>query len=252
MSNPQAGAPDLVGRAQGASPSLRPSFVMEPVMPETLSSLFGALIAERERSWPVEQLARNVAQRRQLMKRFDPAGVIQPGSRLPPFLLTDIEGGAITTPDLIEGRPHVLLFFRYAECPACSIALPHYAKTLWPELERRGIGLIAISPQVPERLHAIKERFALPFPVASDGGNRLARAIGILFAPDEQPDPPPLGWPGEITGTGTWELPQPTVLVLDSEGIVRSVAVSPDWLDRPEAEDILAAVDTVFARNIAA
>lgn len=220
-------------------------------MPESLSTLFGALIAERERSWPAEQLARNVAQRRKLVDRFDPAAVIQRGSPLPPAVLNDVEGGTLAVPE-IGGRPQLLLFFRYAECPACSIALPYYAQSLWPELQRRGIRLLAISPQAPDRLRAIKTRFGLPFPVASDEDNRLARAIGILFAPDDQPDPPPPGWPGEITGTGTWELPQPTALLVDGRGIVRAVTVSPDWLDRPEAEDILATIDAALARDIAA
>ena len=220
-------------------------------MPESLSILFGALIAERERSWPAEQLARNVAQRRLLVDRFDPAAVIQPGSLLPPTLLNDVEGGTLALPEL-GGRPHLLVFFRYSECPACSIALPYYARALWPELQGRGIQLLAISPQTPNRLRAIKTRFNLPFPVASDEDNRLAGAIGILFAPDEQPDPPPPGWPGEITGTGTWELPQPSVVLVDGRGIVRAVTVSPDWLDRPEADAILASVDAVLARDVAA
>ncbi len=220
-------------------------------MSERLSTLFGALIAERERSWPPEQLARNVAQRRQLVDRFDPASLIQTGSPLPPTLLSDVEGGTLAVPDS-GGRPQLLLFFRYAECPACSIALPHYARSLWPELQRRGVQLIAISPQAPDRLRAIKSRFDLPYPVASDEGNRLAGAVGILFAPDDQPDPPPPGWPGEITGTGTWALPQPTALLVDGRGIVRAVTVSPDWLDRPEAEDILATIDAALARDVAA
>lgn len=220
-------------------------------MPESLSALFGALIAERERDWPAEQLARNVTQRRQLVDRFDPSSVIQPGSPLPPMLLRNVEGDTVAVPEL-GGHPQLLLFFRYAECPACNIALPYYARALWPALASRGVRLLAISPQTPDRLRAIKTRFDLPFPVASDDGNRLSQAIGILFAPDDQPDPPPAGWPGEITGTGTWELPQPTALLGDGRGIVRAVTVSPDWLDRPEAETILATVDAALARDIAA
>jgi peroxiredoxin len=251
MSDAEAAAPNLVGAAPSVAPSLPARVTEEPKMPDSLYSLFGALIAERERDWPAEQLARNVAQRRQLVDRFDTASVIQPGSPLPPTLLKDVEGGTLTVPEL-GGRPQLLLFFRYAECPACSIALPYYARALLPQLEHRGVRLLAISPQNPDRLRAIRTRFDLPFQVASDEGNRLARAIGILFAPDVQPDPPPPGWPGEITGTGTWELPQPTVVLVDGRGIVRAVTVSPDWLDRPEAETILATVDAALARDIAA
>ena len=40
----------------------------------------------------------------------------------------------------------------------------------------------------------------------------------------------------------SWALPQPTVLILESDASVRFVGVSPDWLDRPEADVILAAL----------
>ena len=55
--------------------------------------------------------------------------------------------------------------------------------------------------------------------------------------------PPPSagGFIGDTTGTGTWELPQPTVVIIDRDGVVAFADVSPDWLVRTEAEPILVA-----------
>ena len=50
---------------------------------------------------------------------------------------------------------------------------------------------------------------------------------------------------GEVIGTGTWELPQPTVLLIDTDGRVAFVEVSPDWLDRTEAGTLIDAVDRI-------
>ena len=48
----------------------------------------------------------------------------------------------------------MLVFFRSAGCPACNIALPYYRDELAPGLAALGVRLIAVSPQVRERLVA--------------------------------------------------------------------------------------------------
>ena len=207
--------------------------------PDTLKAGFDALQAERQRSWSAEQLEANRAQRQALVERFDPARIAQPGSRLPPFDLIDVDGGHISLDVLVRTGPAVLVFFRFATCPACNISLPYYDRRLRPALERASIPLIAVSPQTPQRLRAIKDRHGLRLRVATDPDNRLARHLGITFVPDQRDTIPPKGWIGEVTGTNSWELPQPTVLCIGKNGIVRSIIVSPDWLDRPEADEVL-------------
>jgi len=98
----------------------------------------------------------------------------------------------------------VLIFFRFEGCPACNLALPYYQRALWPELQKLGASLTAVSPQVPERLVAIKTRHDLGFNVASDLGNELGRRLGILYTFDEASQKSSLSkgtWIGETTGT---------------------------------------------------
>lgn len=218
--------------------------------PESLAAQFAALHAERVRTWEPDQLARNVAQRRALVAAFDPAAVVAVGDTIEPFELADGAGGTLTLDALIARGPAVLIFFRYAGCPACNIALPYYDRQLWPALSAAGIPLVAISPQLPGTLGAIRTRHGLGFPVASDRGNALARRFGITFEPSVAPAPAP-GWIGELTGTGTGELPQPAIIVIDADRTVRFVAVSPDWLIRTEAPEILAAVRRLEVKEAA-
>ena len=211
---------------------------------ESLTAQFEALHAERVATWPADRLARNVAQRRQLLAAFDPAKVVQVGDATAPFALEDADGSELTLERLIVGGPVLLVFFRFAGCPACNIALPYYDHQLRPALEAASIRLVAVSPHLPEQgLGEIRTRHALKFPVAADRGNALARRFGITFASGEVPDEPPTpGWIGDLTGTGTLELPQPAVILIDQERVVRFVDVSPDWLVRTEALEILAAI----------
>ncbi|WP_336973602.1 peroxiredoxin-like family protein [Sphingobium aromaticiconvertens] len=216
---------------------------MATIVADTLKARYAALQAERERSWPPAQLAGNARQRQVLVDRFDAAAVAQRGDIVPPLVLLDVEEGPLTLDALTSEGAALLIFFRFAGCPACNIALPHYAETLYPALRDRGIKLVAVSPQQPDRLKDIKVRHGLPFPVASDPDNGLARLLGISFVPDDRPEQPPVGWIGEVTGTGPWELPQPAVLLLGPGRVVQWLQVSPDWLARPEAEEIVAAID---------
>lgn len=213
---------------------------MATIVGDNLRARYAALQAERERDWSPAQLARNAAQRQQLVARFDAATVAQPGDVLPDLALDDVEGATLTLDALTAQGPALLIFFRFAGCPACNIALPYYAETLWPVLRARGIPLVALSPQQPDRLVEIKRRHDLPFAVATDRDNQLARLLGISFLPDDRPSSPPAGWIGEVIGTGSWELPQPAALLLGRGRVVQRLQVSPDWLDRPEADDILA------------
>ena len=112
--------------------------------------------------------------------------------------------------------------------------------------------LIAVSPQVPERLIEIRDRHQLTLQVASDKDNQLARRLGILYEFDEPSRQASLSKGagiGAVTGTGTWELPQPTVVVIGSDHRVHFADVSPDWLVRTEAEPILEAVDALLASH---
>jgi peroxiredoxin len=212
---------------------------------ETLRQLFAELQAERERTWDRETLKANADQRRALVETADRAGFVAVGDGVAGFNLEAVEGGALTLDGLVAAGPAVLIFFRYAGCPACNIALPYYQRRLAAPLKALGATLTAVSPQVPERLVEIKRRHELGFNVATDRDNALGRRFGILYAPDAASQAASRAkgnFIGDVTGTGTWELPMPTVVVIDQEHTVRFVDVSPDWLDRTEAEPVIDAV----------
>jgi len=213
-------------------------------MTESLNDLLAALHAERVRTWDPQALQVNVRQRRTLVETADRAAWVKAGDQAPDVRLTEVDGEELTLQGLTAKGPVVLILFRFATCPACNIALPYYARNLWPTLKALGASLVAVSPQVPERLAEIKRKHGLEIQVASDQ-NRLGRAFGVLYEFDEASKAAAKargGSIGETTGTGTWELPMPTVVVIDRTGKVVFADVSPDWLVRTEADPIIEAV----------
>ncbi|MBW8814284.1 MAG: AhpC/TSA family protein [Caulobacterales bacterium] len=211
---------------------------------KSLRDLLAELHAERERTWNPAALKLNIDQRRELVHAADPRAWLAVGDAAPAFELEEVNGERLTLEGLTAAGPAVLVFFRYAGCPACNIALPYYNHALAPGLRDLGATLVAVSPQVPERLVDIKRRHDLSFRVATDHDNALGRRLGILYtanAASQAASRAKGGFIGDTTGTGTWELPQPTVLVIGQDRRVHFVDVSPDWLVRTEAETILAA-----------
>lgn len=219
-------------------------------MSESLNALLAELHAWREANWSPAALKVNVDQRATLVEEAAHRRFVQPGDRVAPFSLVDVEGGALELAQLTTSGPAVLVFFRFAGCPACNIALPYYNRELAPGLAALGVPLVGVSPQKPDKLVEIKRRHALDFTIATDVGAALARRFGILYEfdePSKQAAAANGASPGNITGTDAWELPQPATIVIDRDHVVRFADVSPDWLKRSEAPDVIAAVEAVLS-----
>ncbi len=216
----------------------------------TVNEQFAALHAHRVQTMNPVDLGINIRQREHLVATAAYDAFPKPGDKAPDFTLPDVAGGNVVLAELLARGPVVLVFFRFAGCPACNIALPYYERNLYPELTARGATLVALSPQVPEKLGEIKTRNNLPCVVASDTENRLARHSGIAFSPtpEARANAEAKGSNmGETTGTGTWELPMPAVIVIGQDRIIRYADISPDWLVRTEAEDVLAALEPALS-----
>jgi peroxiredoxin len=204
-------------------------------MTERLVDLLGALHAERIKTWPAEQLQRNIDQRRINGERFDRTAAPKLGEVIVPFELESVENVALRSQDLVKNGPAVLVFFRHESCPACNIALPYYDRNLWPTLSSLGIPLVAISPQIPGSLINVKNRHNFSFQVASDAGARLGRRFGLTFKSEGEPKP-------ESIAQGLAEMTHPAVVVIDANHVVRFVDVTPNWMARTEAEPVIEAV----------
>lgn len=216
-----------------------------PSTSESLNAAYDALQEERKRTMDPAYLAANINQRAHLAATADRSKFPKPGDTLPDFKVTEVEQGALSLHKLLQNGPLVLVFFRFAGCPACNIALPYYARTLAPALTAQGATLLALSPQVPEKLVEIKTKHSLPFLVATDHNNALARHFGIAFEP--LPETRALALSkgsdlGKTLGTGSWELPMPAVVIIGQDQHILFADVSPDWLNRTETPDVLAAL----------
>jgi peroxiredoxin len=177
-----------------------------------------------------------------------PEGVLAVGAVLPDSPLLDPHGTVTSLYQAQNGRTSVVVFYRGAWCPYCNLTLKTYQSELLPELMRRGVPLIAISPQAPDGSLSMQQKNDLTFTVLSDSGNGLAAYVGIETGPPDEARSAQLRLGldlAAVNADGTTSLPMPTTLILDGAHVLRWIDVHADYTTRSEPAAILSALDVV-------
>jgi peroxiredoxin len=217
----------------------------DPVITETITKQVTDFHQASAGQMPADVAKAFAAEQRALSAAGQPAGTAQPGTPLPDGDLLDVNGESTTLTAALDSSPAVIVFYRGGWCPYCNIALRAYQAQLVPALADRGISLIAISPQTPDRSLSTKEAKDLTFTVLSDPGNQVARQLGILTAPSDGARAAQLQLGLDLTkvnADSTTGLPMPTVLIADADGVIRWIDVHADYTTRTEPGQILQAI----------
>ncbi|MDU0330383.1 MULTISPECIES: peroxiredoxin-like family protein [Paenibacillus] len=167
---------------------------------------------------------------------------LEVGQKAKDFTLNNTLGQPVNLYDELAKGPVVLTFYRGGWCPFCNMQLRSYQKVL-PQIEAIGGQLIAVSPQSPDNTLTQKEKEELEFQVLSDTNGLVAAAYNILYdVPDYIKDIFLNKFNldlAEYNATNRWILPITSTFMIDESGIVRSAYVEPDYMKRPDPEDIL-------------
>jgi peroxiredoxin len=180
----------------------------------------------------------------------DPASrTPQPGGIAPDFSLPDQCGEQVALHERLARGPVVLVFFRGAWCPYCTLTLRAWQEAL-PALRRVGGQILAVSPQPTQGCARMADRDMLDFRVLSDAGNQVARLYGVAYEMPEglRPFYRKLGHDlPEINGTGDWVAPLPATFVIRPDGRVAHVHVGPLAHQRMEPREAIAMVREMSA-----
>jgi peroxiredoxin len=179
--------------------------------------------------------------------------VLKPGAQAPTFTLQDtLTGKPVRSEDLLSLGPLIINFFRGRWCPYCITELETW-RELQPEIRRRGVLFVAISPQTPRQNDFTLQQHALTFPLLSDPGAAVAAEFGLAY-----PIPPhhrryyqsilvniPFNNAGLSYHNATevsWHLPLPAVFVIKQDNTIAFTEAHADFRVRPEPAAVLAAL----------
>jgi peroxiredoxin len=210
----------------------------------TLQNRLDAFKAEFRAARPAEVSAIMERTTAELIASGAAARALKAGDHAPAFTLDAPDGTPTASTDLLAQGPLVVSFYRGVWCPYCNMELQEL-EAAREGFEAAGARLVAISPQNRVNSRKSLRENALGFPILSDPGNTVAAAFGLRFA-----------LPGylvdlykslgnmlpQFNGDDSWTLPMPGRFVIGSDGVITYAEVNPDYTRRPEAADMLPAI----------
>jgi len=177
------------------------------------------------------------------------AGSASPGTGdgLPDFQLPDAKGRLVGLSDLLANGPLVVSMNRGHWCDFCRFeltALQDHAD----QIAELGANIIAISPETQAYAKKFRARCGLTFPVLCDVDNGYALSLGLAIwvGEDLKPLYSKFGYDLErFQGNSAWMLPIPATYVVATDGRIVDCRVDPDFRNRMEPEDVIAALKTL-------
>jgi peroxiredoxin Q/BCP len=101
---------------------------------------------------------------------------LEPGQTAPDFTLSDQDGTPVSLHDL-RGQRVILYFYPAAMTPGCTTEACDFSDSI-DALHARGIEVLGISPDQPEKLAKFRERDGLTITLLSDPDRHVHDAYG--------------------------------------------------------------------------
>ncbi len=102
---------------------------------------------------------------------------VEVGEAAPDFELETDGGGTISLREL-RGRKVVLYFYPKDDTPGCTREACAFRDAM-PDFEKLAATIIGVSPDSTERHARFREKYDLPFTLASDPEQKAAKAYGV-------------------------------------------------------------------------
>lgn len=160
------------------------------------------------------------------------------GEKVPSSTVINVEGKAVTTASIFQGKKTVLVMYRGGWCPYCSRHLAEVA-LIEEELINKGYQIIAISPDAPAKLKESLSEQKFKYKLFSDSKGDFAKALGIAFKA-------PANYQKivkESQGENNLFLPVPSLYVINEELDIVFEYINPNFKYRVSSELIMAIVN---------
>ena len=168
------------------------------------------------------------------------------GEMMPPFRLPAYPRRLVTLDEILSAGPAVISFNRGHWCPFCKIELSTIAQHQ-DEIAARGAQLITILPDRQQFASQLPDEVLRAFVALSDIDNAYALSMGLAVWLGERLAQLMQGRGQrlhEYQGNEGWFVPLPATFVIGANGRVLARHVDPEFRQRMEIDEILAALES--------
>ena len=158
------------------------------------------------------------------------------GDKFEDSILLNNLGEEIRLFEVLDNKPAIISFYRGTWCPYRNLELLAYNDLL---KERKGINMIAISPEKPDSSIDTKN---LNFKVLSDKDNELAKKLNLAFDITETIEDVYKGFGIDLEksqGNRKRILPIPATYIIDSSGTIIYSYIDADYTKRAEPKKVI-------------
>jgi peroxiredoxin Q/BCP len=103
--------------------------------------------------------------------------MLKAGDKAPSFSLPSSDGSVVSLSDF-KGKKVVLYFYLKDDTPGCTKEACEFRDDL-STIRRKGAVVVGISVDGMESHKKFSEKYFLPFPLLSDGGEKIVEAYGV-------------------------------------------------------------------------
>lgn len=165
---------------------------------------------------------------------------VRAGDYAPRFRLRDTDGKSISSDDLLDRGPVLVVFYRGRWCPYCNVDL-RAVEAVAHDLRSTGASIVAISPQTANVSGATERMHDLSFPCLVDRGGKVARAFGLRWKLSRELRAAELETGldlAAVNGEPSWTLTMPARYVIGPDRIVEYADVSADYTRRGDPTEL--------------
>lgn len=165
------------------------------------------------------------------------------GDQMPPFMLPSESGQLISLHELLERGPTAIMFHRGHWCAYCRLNLHAVARSA-DAIAAAGGRVAIVMPERQEYAEQFRNEADAPFPVLTDLDNGYAMSLdlAIWLGPDFIQLISNSGRDvAKFQGNDAWIVPIPATFVVGRDGRVVARFIDPDFRNRMELDDLLAA-----------
>lgn len=175
------------------------------------------------------------------LKKGRPQG-LKVGTKAPNFQLKAPDGSTVKLSETLKDGPVALLFYRGEWCPVCIRYFSAFMKDA-PQLEAKGVKVLAVSPETDENIDKTKTKAKTNFTILHDPDYKVMEDYDVLFHVTE-------AYQKKIrdkfntdiaknNGKPDARLPVPATYVIGQDGLIKYVQFDLNYKNRASVKEIL-------------
>jgi len=181
------------------------------------------------------------------LKEQMPSPGLKVGSTAPDFSLPDAYGSEVTLSEELKNGPVILIFYRGAWCPVCSMHLNAIKRIAPMFKEKYNAQIVAVTPQQPDISKKQVDDLDIPFKVCSDLDDTAMKSFNLYFEVDAELNEvySKLNIDLKADNGGRLSLPVPGTFIIDQSSVIRAMQADTDYKNRMKPDEISAGLESI-------